>query len=387
MPHTQPDPSDPNDQHDPLHALGYHAGPWPALLAEIDPDPDAHGRVIRADRGAATALTPLGPVRFTWTPAQPPPVTGDWVAVDHDPDDHDRARLIGIAPRRTAITRPGHHIGYRASGADPDDPKAGKPGHAHADQVLAANPDLVGITTPVDGEVNLRRLERGIVLAYEAGATPVAILTKADVPDADDLRRAMAEATRTAPGIDVIPTSTHSGEGIDALRAMLAPDRTMALLGASGAGKSTLTNALVGQEVLATGDIRAVDRKGRHTTTHRELVVLPSGGAVLDTPGLRTLSLGQVGEGIDLAFPEIEALAGGCRFGDCRHDGEPGCAVLAALDDGTLHHDRFEGWQRIRAESENAALRADKAAYRKAARQWGQMSREVMALKPGRGRR
>ncbi|CAN5185021.1 ribosome small subunit-dependent GTPase A [soil metagenome] len=343
-----------------LGSLGYDAGPWPALLDDIDPDA-THGRVVRADRGAATVATADGPRRVTWTPTQAPPVTGDWVAIDAD--DH----LLGIAPRRAAISRPAHHRGFRT-----DD---------EGDQVLAANADLVGIVVPIDSDVRVRRLERGLVLAYESGAVPVVILTKADL--VDDHTIALHEVDRAAVGVDVIVASTETGQGVEQLRALLAPDRTMALLGASGAGKSTLTNAVVGHHVLATGAVRSVDGKGRHTTTHRELVAVPSGGAILDTPGLRTLSVGQVGEGLELTFPEVEELTAGCRFRDCRHDGEPGCAVLAAIEDGTLAHDRFEGWTRIRAESENAALRADKARYRQAARRSGVVAREANRIRGG----
>lgn len=370
---SQPDPADPppSDRRsqyaepDPravLSALGYDTGPWQALLHDIHPDAD-HGRVVRADRGAATVATARGPRRVTWPPTHASPVTGDWVAIDRDD------RVLGIAIRRSAITRPAHHRGFRS-----DD---------EGDQVLAANADLVGIVVPIESDVRVRRLERGLVLAYEAGASPVVILTKADL--VSDHTIALHEVERVAVGVDLVVASTTTGQGIQQVRDLLAPDRTMALLGASGAGKSTLTNAVIGHEVLATAAVRSVDGKGRHTTTHRELVAVPSGGAILDTPGLRTLSVGQVGGGLDRTFPEVEELAGACRFGDCRHDGEPGCAVRAAVDTGVLHHDRLEGWRRIRAESENAALRADKARFRKVARSWGAAGREAQRGKQ-RGR-
>ena len=346
-----------------LSTVGY-GGPWPALLDSIDPD-GVHGRVVRADRGAATVLTAAGHVRVTWTPATAPPVTGDWVVVRPDPyAGPDHGLLGGVATRTTSMTRPNTH-GQRSSN--------------EADQVLAANVDIVGVVVVADEEPNVRRLERGVVMAYESGAQPLVLLTKVDLVERRDI--AISRAEQAAIGVEVMPISPLTGEGVEELRARLAPDRTIVLLGASGVGKSTLTNALVGEEVLVTQDVRAVDGKGRHTTTHRELVALPGGGAVLDTPGLRTLGLGVVEDGMAAAFPEIEELAGGCRFGDCRHDGEPGCAVLAALDDGTLDPDRLEGWRRIRAASENAALRADTAAYRQTARSWGRIYRDAQSLK------
>ena len=365
--HVMPEPVMPPvgepDRPPSLSTVGY-GGPWPALLDSIDPDA-VHGRVVRADRGAATVLTAEGHVRVTWTPATAPPVTGDWVVVHPDPyAGPDHGLLAGIATRSTSMTRPTTH-GQRSSN--------------DADQVLAANVDIVGVVAVASEEPNVRRLERGVVMAYESGAQPLVLLTKVDLVDRRDI--AIARAQQAAVGVEVLPVSPVTGEGVDELRERLAPDRTMALLGASGVGKSTLTNALVGEDVLVTQDVRAVDGKGRHTTTHRELVALPGGGAVLDTPGLRTLGLGVVEDGMAAAFPEIEELSPGCRFGDCRHDGEPGCAVLAALDDGTLDPDRFEGWKRIRAASENAALRADIAAYRQATRSWGRTYRDAQSIK------
>ena len=372
---SSPDPSP--------SALGYDDGPWPALLADLAP-PDRsthrpcpcceggsngrgvlrrHGRVLRADRGAITVATPRGVERVELTHRDPHVVTGDWVALPAD----DRPGLAGVAPRTTAIARPSHHRGFRTGDA--------------GDQVLAANVDLVGVAVPLADDLNVRRLERGVVLAYEAGATPVVVLTKADLCPPEDRDHALARAREAGPGLDVIPTSAVTGEGIDELRALLRPARTLALLGSSGAGKSTVTNALVGEDVMETQSIRTVDGKGRHTTTHRELVAVPGGGCVLDTPGLRTLSVGQVGDGLDRAFADIEALAEGCRFRDCRHDGEPGCEIAAALDDGRLPADRFEGFRRIRAESESAALRADVAAHRKAARETNQVYAEAMNLR------
>ncbi len=355
---------------DPLVPLGWRSGPWEALLATAHPG-TTPGRVVRQDRTAGSVTTSAGTVRVGWRPHDPVPVTGDWVALDMAGGaTGDGPRVVGIAERRTAITRPALAIGYRTAGAD---------------QVLAANPDLVAVVMSVEDDLRVRRLERGLVLAYESGATPLVVLSKADL--CDDVALAVRQATAAAPGVEVVVTSAVTGAGTADLRAALGPDRTVAMLGASGSGKSALTNALVQEEVMDTGQVRAMDLRGRHTTTHRELVVLPSGGAVLDTPGLRTLSLAQLTDGLDRAFPDVEELAGACRFRDCRHDTEPGCAVAAAVRSRELDADRLEGWRRIRAEAENAALRADRAAFRKAARSWGLVAREAQRLQADRRQR
>lgn len=353
-------PADPGIHLD-LSTIGY-GGPWPAMLSELHPCDDAHlhGRVTRADRGAVTVATHVGTRRVGLSPTDPPPVTGDWVVLVDGP----QPALHDIAPRLTAVHRPQAH-GQRVSADD--------------DQVLAANVDLVGVVAAADRDLNVRRLERGLVMAYESGATPVVLLTKVDL--AEDLDRVRQSARATAPGVDVVEVSGISGTGVQAVAELLAPDRTLALLGASGVGKSTLTNALAGSEVLETQDVREGDGKGRHTTAHRELIALPGGGAIIDTPGLRTLSLGSMGEGVAQAFPEIDTLASGCRFTDCRHETEPGCAVLAALDDRTLDPERLEGFVRIRRDVENAALRADIAAWRRTTRSWGRVAREAQRVR------
>jgi ribosome biogenesis GTPase / thiamine phosphate phosphatase len=337
-----------------LTALGF-TDRWAALLAAAPPGTQP-ARVIRDDRGSVVAAGD-GWERRLELPRDLHAVAGDWLAVADD-------RIIAVLDRATAIVRP------RPQGAP---------------QTLAANIDLVGVVHGLDLPLNVRRLERGLVLAWESGATPVVLLTKADV--ADDLGMAISAATASAPGTDVLVLSTVDGRGLQALAELLHPHRTLALIGASGAGKSSLVNALLGTDHLATQDVRRGDHKGRHTTTHRELITLPTGGVLLDTPGLRALTLGAVDEGIDLAFPELDELAAGCRFADCSHQHEPGCAVLAAVDEGVLSPDRYEGWRRIRREADNAALRADRAAWRAQARTWGRTARTALAdLERARGR-
>jgi ribosome biogenesis GTPase len=307
-------------------------------------------RVIRDDRRAVVASDGAAVHRFT-SPPDMQLVTGDWIAADSE-------RVVAVAQRSSTVVR------ARANG-DP--------------QVLAANVDLVGVVMSLDRTFNLRRLERGLVLAWESGALPVVVLTKADAADDADAKATAAAAA--APSVDVVVTSVVDGRGMEQLRTLLAPRQTMVLLGASGAGKSSLVNALMGTEVMPTQAVRSGDSKGKHTTTHRELLVVPGGGVLLDTPGLRALAVGASHEGMDRAFPEVEELATACRFFDCRHDAEPGCAVMEALETGLLDGARIDAWRRIRREVESAQLRADPVAARKRGRQWGRISREAMQLK------
>ena len=229
-------------------------------------------------------------------------------------------------------------------------------GRASCEQVLAANADDALVVVSLAVEPDLGRLERLVALAWDSGAQPVVVLTKADlVTDAALIAEDVAAA---APGVEVLVVSAVSGEGMDELAARAAHGRTLALLGQSGVGKSTIVNALVGAEVLAVADV-GVHGKGRHTTVRRELVPLPGGGLLLDTPGLRSVGLGLVEDGLELAFPEVEELAAQCRFGDCAHDGEPGCAVVAAVESGELPLRRLESWRHLQREAAWMARRSD----------------------------
>jgi ribosome biogenesis GTPase len=275
-----------------------------------------------------------GRLRHDVKDAEMHPAVGDWVAVSA-PDDGPVV-IQAIFPRRAAVVR-------RAAGTN----KRG--------QVLAANIDVVAVTVPLSNRPNLRWIERFVAVSWDSGATPLVVLTKLDLCDRPDA--AVAAAMGAAPGVDVVAVSAVSGAGLDDLARHLPERRTLVLLGASGAGKSTLVNALLGHEHMATRAVRA-DGRGRHTTSHRELISLQTGALLIDTPGVRELGLWG-GEGLETTFADVDALAAGCRFTDCAHAGEPGCAVTAAVTDGTLSADRLAAWHKLQRELAHLAREAD----------------------------
>ncbi|SOD94480.1 ribosome small subunit-dependent GTPase A [Blastococcus haudaquaticus] len=258
------------------------------------------------------------------------PAVGDWVVL--------RGELaVEILPRTTAFVRT-------------------VAGRTSAPQVVAANIDVVLVVDAMTGNARLRRIERYLAVAWSSGATPVVVLTKADL--CDDVATAVAAVREDAVGVEVLPVSSVTGEGVAELRALLGPGRTAAMVGPSGVGKSSLANALAGRTVAATRDIRE-DGRGRHTTTVRELHGLPGGAFLIDTPGMRELALHDDAGGVDTAYADVAELAADCRFRDCAHRGEPGCAVAAAIDDGRLDPARFSGWRKLQAEAHRQALRLD----------------------------
>ncbi|TDW22735.1 ribosome small subunit-dependent GTPase A [Kribbella kalugense] len=349
-----------------LQALGLDAST--AEFLQSVPEELVPGRVARVDKGLATVFTEDGPVRASWSSSllaeiaadpQAGPCTGDWVVLRFWPDD--RITLESVLPRRTTIVRA--EVGGSSRG-----------------QVLAANVDVIAIVVGLHPEPNIGRIERFLALAWESGARPVVVLTKADlVGDADALAEDVALA---APGADVLVCSATTGVGLDDVRALLDGDATLALLGSSGAGKSSLVNALAGVELLDVQEIRE-DGKGRHTSVRRELIVLPAGGVVIDTPGLRGIGLQESGEGLAAAFPDITALAAECKFKDCSHVMEPDCAVRAALEDGSLPYRRYESWVKLRREAAYMARRADVRLRAQAKKDWARASKSYRKdLKP-----
>ena len=323
-------------------------------------------RVTRVNRGAVTVESKAGTAtasiagRLSSDGELGQPAVGDWVGIDSSQSENV---VRVILPRSGSLARR-------------------RPGEGDREQVAAANVDLVLVVESLDRGPNPRRIERASAIAWDGGATPVVVLTKLDL--CTDLEASIAKAREGAPFADVLTVSAKTGEGIDQLALLLAPRSTAVLLGPSGVGKSTLTNRLLGEERLAVAEVREGDRKGRHTTTFRELVVLPDGACLIDTPGIRELGLWLDSGAIGAAFPEIGEAAVRCRFGDCRHETEPGCAVLEAVELGNLDPARLASFLRLRREAESLEIRRDESKrheVRARERSFGKMVREALKHK------
>ncbi|MBG0830873.1 ribosome small subunit-dependent GTPase A [Planomonospora sp. ID67723] len=360
-----------------LSSLGWND----SLAAEL-PAGTIPARVARVDRGAAEALCADGHLtvhysaRVRRAAAADPvalPCVGDWAALRRLPEG--RFELDALLPRRTAFVRGG--VGRTSQGGLSGDSQG---------QVLAANVDVVFVAEPAlhaTDTADLGRIERLLALAWESGGQPVVLVTKADLVG-DSLDYLMGEVAAAAPGVDVHAVCSLTGQGVDIVRGYLGGTRTAVVLGASGAGKSTLVNALAGEAVMETQQVRAGDGRGRHTTVHRELIPLGGGGLVIDTPGIRRIGLYDMGEGVDLVFSDIEELAARCRFADCGHDSEPGCAVIAAIEDGTLPERRLASWNKLQREATWMASRTDARLRKELQNKWKVIHKEMR--KPGRNR-
>jgi ribosome biogenesis GTPase / thiamine phosphate phosphatase len=327
-------------------------------FAALALNPEAKpGRVVSEHRGGYRVATGAGEVtaelsgriRFNTARRSDLPAVGDWVALAG-------SAVQAVVPRRTMFTR-----------RDPD-PRIG-------DQVLAANVDVAFLVTSVNRDFNLRRLERYLAMAWSSGAQPVVILSKTDlVFDLDDR---LEEVRGVAIGVPIVSVSVPLGLGIEEVRGLLLAGRTAVFLGSSGVGKSTLINALAGVAMQAIGDVREDDDRGRHTTTGRQLLTLPDGWLVIDTPGLRSIELSDDGADLGRTFADIESIAADCRFSDCAHEGEPGCAVQAALADGRLDRGRFESHRKLERELAHVARATDPAARAAHRSKWRAIPRSV----------
>lgn len=310
--------------------------------------------------GAELLARVSGGLRHRATKVVEYPAVGDWTALRVRADQ--RASIHAILSRRSRFSRK-------------------VAGDVTQEQVVAANIDTVFLATGLDDDFNLRRIERYLVTAWESGAQPVVLLTKADL--CEDLPARIRDVERIAGGAPVLTTSARTGSGVDLLQPFLAPGTTVAILGSSGVGKSTLINRLIGRDVQRTAEVGA-DSRGRHTTTQRELIQLPSGGLIIDTPGLREIQLWDVGGSLGSTFPEIEALAAGCRFADCRHETEPRCAVREAVDDGRLDPDRLASFLKLQQEAQYLAEKQDQLALLEKKRKWKTIAKAARQVKPER---
>jgi ribosome biogenesis GTPase len=290
------------------------------------------------------------------------PVVGDWVACETPADGTLRAKHV--LPRRTKLSR-------KSAGRRTDE------------QVVAANIDTAIIVMGLDGDFNLRRLERLLTTVWESGARPVVLLNKLDLCEDPEARR--AEVEEVALGAPVILASSLEGVGLDALRSHILPRQTAVLLGSSGVGKSTLINGLLGEPVQRVREVRSSDDRGRHTTTHRELFVLPGGGLLIDNPGVRELQLWGSESGLEQTFDDVMRLAEKCRFRDCQHESEPGCAVLEALRSGDLAESRLESFRKLQSELQYLKVRQDETAQQVEKQKWRTIHREMR--RSGRHRR
>lgn len=343
---------------------------WADAFAPHESEGLIPGRVVRVDRGQCDIVTADGMLRADTafvTPHDPLRVlcTGDWAVVE--PGGNPRY-VRTYLPRRTAFVR--STSSKRSEG-----------------QILAANVDHAIVAVSLAVELDLGRIERFLALAWESGAQPLVVLTKADlVPDAVTLAHLVQDVEKTAPGVPVLTVSALDGEGLDVLVAVVSGGTTV-LLGQSGAGKSTLANVLVGEDVMQVHATRDVDGKGRHTTTTRNLLALPGGGVLIDTPGLRGVGLFDAEIGVGQVFSEIEELGERCRFHDCAHESEPGCAVLAAIDSGELPERRLESYRKLVRENQRIVAKTDARLRSEIRKEWkkrGAEGKAAMEAKRGR---
>ena len=336
---------------------------FPSTVSSPDHAGLVPARSVRADRGRVLLITDSGPLHVETDGTV---VTGDWVALARNDDGASPPAVVGILPRYSSLQRKRAH-----------DPLSEA-------QVLGANIDLVGMVVPIDRPLSANRLERTLVAAWDSGAVPIVILTKADLSNRFD--EVVAQTVERARGVEVFTTSAEAGDGLDALHTRIGTGNTLALIGPSGAGKSTLINALAGFHAQDTGEVRAGDGRGRHTTTARELIPLGSGSVLMDTPGVRGFALWDAENGLEAVFGDIEELFMHCRFNDCAHDAEPGCAVQTAIDSGVLEERRWLSYRKMQRELASLHRRQSVAEQRRHGRSFHRMAKEAAMAKDYRNR-
>jgi ribosome biogenesis GTPase / thiamine phosphate phosphatase len=341
-----------------LETLGWDLE-WEAAFVPFAADDVRPARVVAVHRetavvrdgagGGDRSASVSGSFRFTALARSDFPAVGDWVAIGNDDV------VIAILPRRSVFKRMAADSSRRGSSLDDE-------------QIMASNIDVALLVAGLDNDFNLRRIERYLAIAMSSEVTPVVVLNKADL--ADDVDGRLVAVDAIAPGVATVAVSARTGQGLDDLRTHLLSGTTAAILGSSGVGKSTLVNALLGEDRQATAEVRDSDSRGRHTTTHRELFELPGGALLVDTPGIRALEVLGAEEGVETAFDDVADIAARCRFSDCRHNGEPGCAIRTALEDGTLSPERLASHQKLEREMARAAREGDPRARAEHRRTW-----------------
>jgi ribosome biogenesis GTPase len=346
-----------------IAALGWDAG-WAETFTPFAARGHRPARVVAVHRETSVVrdsdgdrpASVSGTFRFEALAASDFPTVGDWVALDAG------GVITAVLPRRSVFKRMAADGTRRGAGLDDE-------------QVMASNIDVALLVAGLDNDFNLRRIERYLAVAWSSAVTPVVVLNKSDL--ADDVDGRLVAVDAVAPGVATVAVSAWTGAGLDELRAHLRPGATAAILGSSGVGKSTLVNALLGEDRQKTAEVRESDSRGRHTTTHRELFELPGGALLVDTPGIRALEVLGAEEGVDTAFDDVVDLATTCRFSDCRHDGEPGCGVRAAIDDGRLGEERLASHRKLEREQAHAARQGDPRARAEYRRRWRLISKSL----------